>query len=183
MEKTASGFRSPNQDAAFWTERPRSNLDTLMLITRDPLARQDPLEEGLEVLDVSSEHGLGVRTLVPRRAGEVVHRFTGAITPELQLHSLQVSENLHIVDTEYVGYLSHSCDPNCRLDMSRFELLALRDVEAGGVLTIDYAATEDVLYRQFACRCGAPFCRRWITGRTEGPNAEGRAYLAIPREP
>ena len=105
-----------------------------------------PLNEALEVLDTSSEHGLGVRTLVPRRAGEVVHHYTGLITPELRLHSLQVTETLHIADTKYIGFLSHSCDPNCRLDMSRFEVQALRDVEAGGLLTIDYAATEDVLY-------------------------------------
>ena len=46
------------------------------------------------------------------------------------------------------------------------------------LLTIDYAETEDVLYRQFACHCGASVCRHWITGRHEAPNAEGRAYLA-----
>lgn len=135
-------------------------------------------DETLEVLDTSSEHGLGVRTLVPRRAGDVVHQFTGLITPELRLHSLQVTETLHIADTQYIGFLSHACDPNCRLDMSKFEVQALKDVEAGGLLTIDYAATEDVLYRQFACGCGASTCRRWITGRAEGANAEGRAYLA-----
>jgi len=140
-------------------------------------------DETLEVLDTSSEHGLGVRTLVPRRAGDVVHHFTGLITPELRLHSLQVTDTLHIADTQYIGFLSHACDPNCRLDMSKFEVQALRDVEAGGLLTIDYAATEDVLYRQFACHCGAATCRRWITGRAEGANAEGRAYLAALEVP
>jgi SET domain-containing protein len=135
-------------------------------------------DEALEVLDTSSRHGLGVRTLVPRRAGEVVHHFTGVISPELRLHSLQVNATDHISETRYIGFLSHSCDPNCRLDMDRFELQALRDVEAGGLLTIDYAATEDVLYRQFECHCGAVDCRRWITGRAEEPNAEGLAYLA-----
>ena len=145
-----------------------------------PLRHESPApdDDALEVLDTSSQHGLGVRTLVPRRAGEVVHRFTGEITPELRLHSLQVSEHLHIAETRYIGFLSHSCDPNCRLDMERFEVQALGDVEAGGLLTIDYAQTEDVLYRQFACHCGAVSCRHWITGRTEAPNTEGRVYLA-----
>jgi SET domain-containing protein len=145
-----------------------------------PLRRESPApqDEALEVLDTSSQHGLGVRTLVPRRAGEVVHRFTGVLGPELRLHSLQVAADLHISETRYIGFLSHSCAPNCRLDMARFELQALADVAAGGLLTIDYAATEDVLYRQFACHCGAPRCRGWITGRAEGPNAEGRAHLA-----
>lgn len=144
-----------------------------------PLRRESPApqDEALEVLDTSSEHGLGVRTLIPRRAGEVVHHFTGVISPELRLHSLQVSDDLHISETRYIGFLSHSCAPNCRLDMGRFELQALEDVETGGLLTIDYAATEDVLYRQFECHCGAARCRRWITGRAEAPNAEGRSYL------
>lgn len=146
-----------------------------MALPRESLIDDD---EALEVLDASAKHGLGVRTLVPRQAGTVVHHFTGVITPELRLHSLQVSEHLHIAETRFIGFLSHSCDPNCRLDMQRFELQALTDVEADGLLTIDYAATEDVLYRQFECHCGAPACRRWITGRAEAPNAEGRAYLA-----
>jgi uncharacterized protein len=145
-----------------------------------PAARHSPPPEddALEVLDTSSEHGLGVRTLIPRQAGEVVHRFSGMVGPELRLHSLQVNEHLHISETRYIGYLSHSCDPNCALDMSRFEVVALQDVAAGGLLTIDYAATEDVLYRQFACHCGAGVCRHWITGRAESANAEGRTYLA-----
>jgi uncharacterized protein len=145
-----------------------------------PHARESsaPQNEALEVLDTSSQHGLGVRTLVPWCAGEVVHRFTGVITPELRLHSLQVNETDHIAETRYIGFLSHSCDPNCRLDMGRFEVQALKDVAAGGLLTIDYAATEDVLYRQFECHCGAASCRLWITGRAEAPNAEGLAYLA-----
>jgi len=135
-------------------------------------------DEALEVLDTEDQHGLGVRTLIPRRAGEVVHRFTGVIMPELRLHSLQVSEHLHISETKFIGFLSHSCDPNCRLDMDRFEVEALKDVDADGLLTIDYAATEDVLYRQFACHCGAESCRHWITGRAETINDEGRDYLA-----
>lgn len=145
-----------------------------MALPRESLVPDD----ALEVLDTSSRHGLGVRTLVAREAGTVVHHFTGVIGPELRLHSLQVGDRLHISETRYIGFLSHSCAPNCRLDMRRFELQALEDVDAGGLLTIDYAATEDVLYRQFECHCGASTCRRWITGRAEAPNAEGRAYLA-----
>jgi hypothetical protein len=132
----------------------------------------------LEICHTEGPYGLGVRTLVARRAGEVVHRFSGTIGPEVRQHSLQVDADRHISDTEYIGFLSHSCDPDCRLDMERFELVALRDVPAGDLLTIDYAATEDVLFRQFACHCGAAACRRWITGRTEAVNAEGQAVLA-----
>lgn len=135
-------------------------------------------DASLEVCDTDCEHGLSVRTLAPRRRGEVIHHFTGVITPELRQHTLQVAPGLHIADTAIIGFLSHSCEPDCRLDMERSELQALRDIRAGDLLTIDYAATEDVLYRQFACHCGARTCRQWVTGRAEGPNLEGQAYLA-----
>jgi len=134
--------------------------------------------DGLQVLHTQGPHGMGVRTLVPRRAGEVIHHFTGEIGPELKQHTLQVAPGRHISQTTVIGYLSHSCDPDCRLDMERFELVALRDIPEGDLLTIDYAATEDVLYRQFACHCGAASCRHWITGRLEEPDEDGLMYLA-----
>ncbi len=134
--------------------------------------------EGLAVCQPTEVYGLGVQTLVARRAGQVIHRFTGVIGPDLRQHSLQVGPRQHISETRFIGYLSHSCAPNCRLDMDRFELVALNDAPAKALLTIDYAATEDVLYRQFACHCGAAACGRWITGRAETANAEGRAWLA-----
>lgn len=132
----------------------------------------------LLVLHTQGPHGMGVRTLVARRAGEVIHHFTGVIGPDLKQHTLQVAPGRHISETKVIGYLSHSCDPDCRLDMDRFELVALRDIPADDLLTIDYAATEDILYRQFACHCGAASCRHWITGRAEGPDEDGQIYLA-----
>ena len=134
--------------------------------------------DGLQVLHTQGPHGMGVRNLVARQAGEVIHRFSGVIGPELKQHTLQVSPGRHISETQVVGFLSHSCDPDCRLDMDAFELVALRDITAGDLLTIDYAATEDVLFRQFACHCGAANCRHWITGRAEGPDEDGQLYLA-----
>jgi hypothetical protein len=127
---------------------------------------------------ISEAIGLGVKALVDAGKGAVLDRFTGVIGPRITQHSLQVGPGLHISDTQFVGYLSHSCDPNCRLDMIRFELVARRDIAADDLLTIDYAATEDVLHVQFACHCGADDCRDWITGRHDPVNAAGAAYLA-----
>jgi len=84
----------------------------------------------LEVCHTDGPYGMGVRTLVAREAGEVADRFSGLVGQEIKQHSLQVNELLHISDTTYIGYLSHSCDPNSRLDMSRFELVTLRPVAA-----------------------------------------------------
>lgn len=146
-----------------------------MTVRSESVARSEG--EGLRLCRPDDARGLGVETTTARRRGEVLHVFTGEIGPEVSQHSLQVDDSRHIADTEFIGYLSHACDPNCRLDMKAFELTALKDIGAGELLTIDYAATEDRLFRQFACHCGAPQCRRWITGRLERPNVEGQAYL------
>jgi hypothetical protein len=126
----------------------------------------------------SADIGLGVQTLVEVAGGAVLDRFAGEIGPEITQHSLQVGPGLHISATRFVGYLTHGCEPNCRLDMEHFELIALRDIQAGELLTIDYAATEDRLHLQFPCRCGAADCRRWIIGRLDRVTAAGRRYLA-----
>jgi hypothetical protein len=61
--------------------------------------------------------------------------------------------------------------------METLIMWALKDIDAGETLTMDYSSTEDVLYRQFPCLCQASNCRKWITGRLELISEEGRAYL------
>ncbi len=113
------------------------------------------------------EVGVGVVALVNFAKGDLLDRFTGTTGSELTQHSLQISPGEHISDTRFVGYVSHGCNPNCRLDMQRQELLALRDIAADELLTIDYAATEDRLFTNFSCSCDAENCRGWIVGRLD----------------
>lgn len=130
------------------------------------------------VVSYCGKLGLGVRALIAIDGGAVLDHFDGSIGSELQQHSLQISPGQHISETRFIGYLSHSCDPNCQLDMKNFELVALRDVEACSLLTIDYAATEERLYRQFSCLCGSGNCRGWVTGHNEQISSEGVSYLS-----
>lgn len=113
------------------------------------------------------EVGVGVVALVNFSKGDMLDRFTGKTGSELTQHSLQISPGEHISDTRFVGYVSHGCNPNCRLDMQRQELVALRDIAADELLTIDYAATEDRLFTNFSCSCDAENCRGWIVGRLD----------------
>jgi uncharacterized protein len=135
-------------------------------------------DDMFEVVRLDEPRGLGVRALRDFPAEAVIHRFAGVVSEQLCQHSLQIDARRHISGTRYIGYLSHGCDPNCRLDMANFAVVALRPIVPGEVLTIDYAETEDRLHRQFACACGATACRGWIHGRGEPPNDEGRAWLA-----
>ena len=144
------------------------------------ISKDSATPAGIEMSIVNETVGLAIRTTVARERGTVIEHFTGTVSPHTVQHSLQVSPYQHILDPNFVGYLMHSCDPNCVLDMHRLRLLALKNIEAGALLTIDYAVTEDELYRQFPCHCSAPNCRKWITGRSQLVNAEGRRYLRQP---
>jgi hypothetical protein len=132
---------------------------------------------GIELVAVDNRIGLAIRTCRDHERGSVVEHFSGTLSSHGAQHSLQISPFQHVLDLSFVGYLMHGCDPNCVLDMQRLRLLALKDIAAGSLLTIDYAVTEDELFRQFACSCGAPNCRRWVTGRSEPVNRKGREYL------
>ncbi|ARJ64224.1 SET domain-containing protein-lysine N-methyltransferase [Magnetospirillum sp. ME-1] len=137
-----------------------------------------PDSDQFAVTAVDGRVGRGIRANIPFGRGTRVAKFAGTLSNTVFQHSLQVSPETHLHDPYFVGLLSHSCAPNCVLDMQRLEILALLDIEPGELLTIDYAVTEDTLYRQFPCNCGSSHCRRWITGRREAVNEEGRAYLA-----
>jgi hypothetical protein len=138
---------------------------------------QLPTADEFVVAAVNGDVGMGVKAILPFARGTQVAKFTGQLSNKILQHTLQVSPDTHLHDPYFVGLLTHSCAPNCVLDMQRLEIWALSEIGAGDLLTIDYAATEDTLHRQFACGCGAPTCRRWITGRREGPNEAGRRYL------
>jgi hypothetical protein len=106
-----------------------------------------------------------------------VCRVSGQLLPYRCRHSRQLAPGVHVYDPRFCGLLRHACGPNAFLDMSELWLWALKDIQKGDWLTIDYAATEDKLLRQFACRCGSYNCRGWITGYDETPNADGQRFL------
>jgi uncharacterized protein len=56
-------------------------------------------------------------------------------------------------------FTNHSCRPNARLctDNGRVEFYALRVIETGEELTVDYGETHHE--GTLPCRCGAPGCR------------------------
>lgn len=137
----------------------------------DPLF---PKAEDFEVVQRDDQSGLGVITYKDIKAGELIAHVSGEVVKEIGQHTLQISKNRHLYDPYFIGYLLHSCAPNVSLDMKKFTLTALTDIPANSFLFMDYAETEDRLFKQFFCSCGAPNCRGVITGRKEEP------YLPLP---
>ena len=104
-------------------------------------------------------------------------RISGQLMHHRQPHTVQLAPGIHVYDPYFCGHLPHACDPNAFLDMSELWMWALQDISPGALLSIDYVNTEARLLRQFACQCGSPRCRGWITGYDEPPSSEGMLYL------
>ena len=121
--------------------------------------------------------GAGIYVKRSFKKGEMVARMAGITVPYILQHTLQISPFLHLYDPHFTGLLLHSCDPLVSLDMNTLEVWALQDIEKGAALTMDYAQTEDKLFKQFPCSCGAINCRKWVTGRKEAINETGQQYL------
>ena len=121
------------------------------------------------------DYGEGIFAQRDFKRGEALHFIAKPISDLLQ-HSLQRGPNDNLYDPHFIGFLLHSCSPNVMLDMHQQKLFCILDIEKGAPLFMDYASTEDMLFKQFACKCGSPVCRGWITGRNEPVNPEGLGY-------
>lgn len=120
--------------------------------------------------------GLGVVTYKSFSRGDLVAAIHGDIIQDIRQHSLQIKPGVHLYDTHFSGYFLHSCAPNVRLDMKRMLVFASRKIKPGDYLLMDYAQTEDVLYRQFPCSCGSKRCRGWITGKKQAIDEDDPLY-------
>jgi len=59
-------------------------------------------------------------------------------------------------------FTNHACSPNARLTIrdGRVEFYALRPIEPGEEITVNYGETHHE--GTLACRCGAPNCVGWL---------------------
>lgn len=128
-----------------------------------------PQARDFRVITKDESTGYGVLALRSYQAGESIAVIAGELVPEILQHTLQLSEGKHLLDRYFTGYLLHSCSPNISVDMQNMTVTALKGIPSNTFLTMDYAETEEVLYKQFPCSCGSDACRGWITGSLEMP--------------
>lgn len=101
-------------------------------------------------------HGIGVFARAEFSSGERIAYFRGYEIDRDTPYSL-VLDGKRIEPTGELRYLNHSCSPNARFS-SRW-LVASDDISAGEEITVDYLATENMIYHHFVCKCGAHNCR------------------------
>lgn len=135
---------------------------------KDPLF---PKHSDFAVVFKDELAGRGVIAYRALKQGEIIARMAGYVVHEIRQHTLQLTPETHLYDPYFSGFFLHSCSPNISLNMMELTVTALQDIPANSFLYMDYAETEDVLFKQFPCSCGAPNCRGWITGRKEVHNA------------
>ncbi|MFP5499890.1 MAG: SET domain-containing protein-lysine N-methyltransferase [Gammaproteobacteria bacterium] len=141
-----------------------------------------PRARDYEVVRTRDGSGDGIKTRVAFDSRMCIARVSGYALNERRLHTVQMSSRIHLYDPWFSGLLSHSCNPNAFLDMTYLELWSVQPIPAGALLTMDYAHTEDILFRQFRCQCGELNCRGWITGMKEPLNPEGQQFMEQWRE-
>jgi len=109
--------------------------------------------------------------IVAVKGGHIVGRtaLRGEITPRVGPVEIQIDEDLFIApvtEEEREGsmlYSNHSCDPNLGM-RGEITFVAMRHIRAGEELTHDWATTDDDDY-SVECKCGAPNCRKILTGK------------------
>ncbi len=123
-------------------------------------------------------HGRGLFARAAIAAGEIVAVKGGAIMDAAALSlvrdavspaEIQIEHDLYIAPRSAdeveasILCLNHSCNPNVGV-RGQITFVAMRDIPAGAELTIDYAMIDADPAERMACSCGAPECRKLITG-------------------
>jgi hypothetical protein len=163
------------------TESPEDGVT--LARTPAPLAAQGRgsnwIHDSLGVVETPTL-GFGVVALDPIPQGTLVVVFGGIVittnefeqlSPEMQNFPFQVADDLFLGprDENDVGIgerINHSCSPNVGF-VGAIALRTLRDVAEGEEITLDYAtcvASNDDAF-MMECGCGAPNCRKMITGQ------------------
>lgn len=135
-----------------------------------------PSKDDFEVIMKNDQSGLGVVTYRDFNKGDLIAELNGQFIHDIRQHSLQIDDETHLYDVYFSGYFLHSCEPNVTLDMKNLMVHALKPIKAYDFLYMDYAETEQKLYKQFPCSCGSAQCRGWITGYNEGINESDMQY-------
>lgn len=123
-------------------------------------------EDALELRPQGGRTAVFTRLAIP--AGAVVSRMRGERLDRPSRYTFQLGEGRHLGKSGLpYDEMLHACRPNVRVDLAdpdRPVLRAIREIPAGGELTVDYCATEEEMAEPFDCACGAPGCYRMVRG-------------------
>lgn len=139
------------------------------------VAERPPHQKYAVTVEMSRIDGQGVFAAEPiparRKIGEMVgERITCAEgrRRSQRTHAVMIVEvsDRHAIDATAsdgaMRFVNHSCGPNARMTVraGRVEFYALRPIEPGEEVTVDYVESHH--HGTLACRCGASDCTGWL---------------------
>ncbi len=111
------------------------------------------------------------REIVVVRSGHIVDRNTIQNNKNIIKNSeLQISEDLYLAplnDKEFesvMTFVNHSCEPNLGLS-GNIIFVAMRNIEKGEELTLDYAMFSSSNDYSFVCQCKQLICRKHVASK------------------
>ena len=122
--------------------------------------------------------GRGLFARIAFTAGEIVAVKGGVIMDSAKLSlvrdevspaEIQIEDDLYIAPRSAeeveanILCLNHSCNPNVGV-RGQITFVAMCGIPAGAELTIDYSMIDGDPAERMECSCGAPECRKLITG-------------------
>lgn len=129
----------------------------------------EPTKDNFEIV-YSNHFGEGVVAVRDFYEGDILFRFTGNIRHTQSIFTLQINEGLYVEDPYFMWKILHSCNPVAKVDMSKCEFRAIKDIKVGDYITMDYETTEDYLYQKFTCLCNSANCKGTIKGKSNALN-------------
>jgi SET domain-containing protein len=111
--------------------------------------------------------GKGLFAVTRLSEGDFIAEYSGKRIPTTEADTSKSRYLFEIdkdwtVDAEhednFARYINHSCDPNCEADIRnrRVLIFALRDIENGEELTLDYGEEYfDEFIRPIGCKCSS----------------------------
>lgn len=140
------------------------------------ILKEDWINPKIETRQVIDK-GIGMFAIRPIKKGEKVLIWGGEYINKEQAEKAKSKGKLviqwddNLFSTEDAGndrgyFINHSCDPNAWMS-DTFTIVAMKDINIGDEITIDYAIFEDNenYISKWECKCGSPICRKKITGR------------------
>jgi hypothetical protein len=136
--------------------------------------RRDPTNWISDSIEACTVDGIGnaLKVVRPIKKDALVVCYGGIIIDlqelrsmdeDRQMYTIQVNDELYLSAVPGVSlgigeYLNHSCDPTCGFS-SEINLVAIRDLEPGDLITVDYATCNSSFPSDMKCLCGSKKCR------------------------
>ncbi|WP_157999629.1 SET domain-containing protein [Allomesorhizobium alhagi] len=167
--------------AVAWISRRHVLADAQRIEVQQPMKRV--------IAGPSRINGRGVFAGEDINAGERIRHVEGTIISHINTSKeeslsnpdwIGIGHNRWIDPAGTFKFLNHSCGPNVgavTIAADTMVIIAMKDIEKGDELTLDYSTTECDPHWEMACTCGSVRCRKIVRSIFTLPIEQYEGYL------